>query len=125
MHLQFSVPGQPVPKGRPRLGAHGSTFTPSRTKHYEDAVKLLCRLAANQCRWRPTADLRYSVSLMFFTATARRKDIDNLTKAILDAMNHEAYKDDSQVDELHVYRRRDDTRPRVEVVVAVLGSLAS
>ena len=38
---RFTVPGPPVPKGRPRLGKGGHVFTPDQTRAYERKVALL------------------------------------------------------------------------------------
>lgn len=46
-------------------------------------------------------------------------DIDGYLKVVFDSMNGIAWDDDSQVQELHVYRRDDKERPRVEMAIAV------
>jgi crossover junction endodeoxyribonuclease RusA len=49
---------------------------------------------------------------------AKRGDLDNRIKVLLDALGGGiAYRDDSQVVELHAYRRDDAANPRVEVQV--------
>ena len=40
---------------------------------------------------------------------ANHKDLDNIAKTILDALNGVAYKDDKQVQELHVAKKYSDT----------------
>ena len=50
----------------------------------------------------------------------RRRDNDNITKTIKDALNGIAYVDDSQVAEEHFYRSIDRDAPRVEIVIEVL-----
>jgi crossover junction endodeoxyribonuclease RusA len=47
----------------------------------------------------------------------KRGDIDGRLKGLLDALNGIAYRDDSQVVELHAYRLDDKDHPRVEVQV--------
>ncbi len=44
------------------------------------------------------------------------RDVDNL-KLLLDSLKGFAYKDDSQVTELHIYKLKDKDNPRVEVEV--------
>ena len=38
MKVEFTVPGIPVGKGRPRFMKNGHTYTPQRTRDYEDKV---------------------------------------------------------------------------------------
>ena len=42
-------------------------------------------------------------------------DLDNRLKVLFDAMQGHAYKNDSQIVEIHAYRRDDKKRPRVEI----------
>jgi Holliday junction resolvase RusA-like endonuclease len=55
------------------------------------------------------------VSIAFYFATKRRRDLDNQNKLILDALTGIAYDDDSQIAELHLYRAYDAKRPRIEI----------
>src|SRR3954451_4835420 len=48
---------------------------------------------------------------------AKRGDLENRLKVLLDALNVIAYRDDSQVVELHAYRLDDKDHPRVEVQI--------
>lgn len=53
---------------------------------------------------------RLSVKVEVYPPDKRRRDLDNLTKALLDALEHAgAYQDDSQIDRLLIERgeRRD------------------
>lgn len=47
----------------------------------------------------------------------RSGDLDNRLKVLLDSLNGGAWKDDSQVVELHAYRYDDAKNPRVEVEI--------
>lgn len=112
--LAFVVPGDPVPKARPRV-VHGRTFTPERTRRAEQLVAAHARKAGA----RRLAG-RVAVELRFFRATARRCDLDNLCKAIMDSLNGVAWDDDDQVVELHAEKALDRERPRTEVLVREL-----
>ena len=51
----------------------------------------------------------------------KRGDLDNLLKAVLDALNGVAYVDDDQVQQIHAVRYDDKRAPRVEVGVVSLS----
>lgn len=106
----FTVDGRPVPKGRPRVTRHG-TYTPKSTQIFENAV----RAAWLECGEKPFEDgeaLEVMVNAyypippgtakskrgkMHLAPYLKRGDIDNIVKAVLDALNGYAYKDDSAV----------------------------
>lgn len=51
-------------------------------------------------------DGRISMRIELYPPDRRIRDIDNITKALLDACMHAGcYEDDSQIDELHIIRR--------------------
>jgi crossover junction endodeoxyribonuclease RusA len=60
-----------------------------------------------------------SVTLRIFRP-AKRGDLDNLLKVLLDALQGHAYHNDSQVGMLHAVRLDDKTNPRVEVEISQL-----
>jgi len=45
------------------------------------------------------------VSIIFSFSDKRRRDVDNYAKAILDCLTGVLYKDDSQIIELHLYKK--------------------
>lgn len=113
MQLRFVVPGNPVPKARPRLGQY-CVYTPRTTHRYEVEVRRCAYNAlANMKAW--DKDAIYAVMLRVFWQDKRRRDIDNQAKAILDALNGVVWKDDFQVDRLTIERGFDKNSPRVEV----------
>lgn len=107
--FSFFVPGDPQPKERPRARFNRGTnrvqvFTPSRTRKYEELVASYCRQAASLVDWAYSADERFAVKLIVHLKDGRRRDIDNIAKAVLDACNGEAWEDDWQVVRLDVSR---------------------
>lgn len=62
----------------------------------------------------------FSVRIDFFFKDRKRRDLANHEKLILDALIGIVYEDDSQIDELSLFRRHDAERPRVEVTVVPL-----
>lgn len=118
--LRFDVMGPPQPKQRARKGKGGHWFTPEPTRRYETAVKSAAAEAIAQRRadlppW-PT-DRRYRVTVWAVFGDNRRRDADNVGKAVLDALNGIAWKDDSQVEMLAVWRHVDRDNPHTAIAV--------
>jgi Holliday junction resolvase RusA-like endonuclease len=130
MKLAFVVEGPPQPKERARMGAGGRWFTPKRTREYETRVANAALVAMQLLKrsghvW--PRDAAYRVELLVCFPDARKRDGDNVLKAVLDGLNPRGksrmdgvWRDDSQVDTSTVVRRVDRTRPRVEVVVETI-----
>jgi Holliday junction resolvase RusA-like endonuclease len=93
----FIVKGEPVAKQRARI-VNGHSYTPAKTVDAEE----LMQWAYVGVRSGYIADRENSfvVEASFFCGNKRRKDVDNLLKLCLDALNGVAWKDDSQVTEI-------------------------
>lgn len=60
----------------------------------------------------------YSVSFLIYLPTARRQDLDNFAKCLLDSLTDAGViHDDSAVEEIHAYKRIDRGNPRTVIVV--------
>lgn len=95
--VEFELLIPPQPKGRHRTG-RGHTYTPAKTVAYEAAVK---QAWLKVCPGVPEWPMDAWISAEIAFAVARSsQDLDNLAKAVLDALNGVAYKDDSQVIDL-------------------------
>ncbi len=112
----ITIPGRPVPKGRPRLGVHGRkayVYTPPKTKEYEKLVGWVWRCAECKPLKGPIA-----VKLRLFIR-GRSGDVDNYSKSILDGLNGVAYEDDNQVIELQIrkfkVKRKEEERAEIEI----------
>lgn len=116
-YLRFTVPGRPVPKGRPRLGANGHVYTPRETQDAEDSIGWAGRRAL---RSRKPVAGPVSVTATFYVADRRRRDLDNLVKTVLDGLNGIAWADDSQVVALSSLVVLDPSNPRTDVTVTEL-----
>lgn len=122
--VHFHVPGQPVGKGRPRIGkvgAHARMFTPAKTVSYEGLVAHAAFLAMRgnglidgpvQVHMRLDCQIPASWSAKKQAQAAAgqirpttKPDADNVVKAIFDAINGVVWKDDVQVVELSVSKR--------------------
>lgn len=90
----FIVPGDPVPKHRPRVGK-GSAYTPKPTLAAEARVR--AAFTAALPGWQAEPDRTYGVLVQFTTRSGSQVDIDNGTKLVLDALNKVFWADDIQV----------------------------
>jgi Holliday junction resolvase RusA-like endonuclease len=131
----YTVYGEPVGKGRPRFakrGAFVSTYTPQKTKTYEDEIRMMAKAAmgsSEPLETPVTVAIYIRVGLPASYSKQKRKDalegilkptkkpdIDNIAKCFLDAMNDIVYFDDKQVVNLHITKVYAET-PAVEVMV--------
>lgn len=58
--------------------------------------------------------------MFFYFGTKRKADLDNFNKLWQDALTGVVYEDDSQICELHLFRKYDKANPRIEIVVEAL-----
>jgi crossover junction endodeoxyribonuclease RusA len=66
---------------------------------------------------------RIAVHLAVYPPDRRRRDLDNMPKAILDALTHAGvYADDSQIDDLQVVRMPTEKPGRVEVTITEIDA---
>ena len=133
--VMYTVYGEPVGKGRPRFakrGAFVSTYTPQKTKTYEDEIRMMTKAAmgSSQPLDTPvTVAIYIRVGIPASYSKQKRKDalegilkptkkpdIDNIAKCFLDGMNDIVYLDDKQVVNLHITKVYAET-PAVEVMV--------
>lgn len=133
--IRFSVPGDPVPKARPRattIGGVARMYTPDRTREYEQRVGMAARDV--MCKAPPMSGalavmltVRVSVpeswtkarradALVGLIHPASRPDADNYAKAVLDGLNGVAWRDDSQIVRMYVEKRYSAV-PGVDVVI--------
>ena len=119
MDVHFVVPGPVVPWQRAAsVGAR--RFTPAKQRAYQANVRVCALAARPRGPWLPTKASRYRVDVDAYLPDERRRDLDNIAKTILDAMNGVLYLDDSQITTLLVATHVDRERPRVEVHVVEL-----
>lgn len=109
--FSFVVPGNPVPKERPRV-VKGRTYTPARTVKAEDLVKFYARKARIPKLTGPV-----KLTATFYRQDAHACDVDNLAKLVQDALNGLAYEDDRQIVVLTAVKVIDREQPRTEVSV--------
>ena len=118
--MNYVVEGTPVGKGRPKFARRGkfvSTYTPTKTRTYEDTIKVAARQAMTiEPLQTPVTVFVYisvpipasyskkrkQACLSGFEKPMKKPDIDNVSKCFLDAMNGIVYVDDVQVISLHM-----------------------
>lgn len=132
--LEFTVPGTPIGKGRPkavRQGGFVRMYTPKQTIDYETDIAFKAALAMGDL---PVLDSAVSMTVTAFypipASWSKKKqqqalagllipgkpDLDNVGKAVLDALNGVVYVDDKQVVRL-LMTKAFSFEPRVEIKV--------
>lgn len=111
--VEFIVPGKPQGKARPRLARNGHTYTPRDTVEYENRVVRAYLRKYDEVSFRPEESLSVTIEAVFEPPASvsqvrrarmihgeyptKKPDLDNICKAIMDAMNGVVYPDDKQV----------------------------
>ena len=133
--VNYIVYGEPVGKGRPRFARRGtfvSTYTPQKTKTYEDEIRMMATAAmgASEPLDTPvTVAIYIRVGIPASYSKQKRKDalsgvlkptkkpdLDNVAKCHLDAIQGIIIFDDKLVVNLHVTKIYAETAA-VEVMV--------
>lgn len=122
--ISFKISGKIKGKARPKFGK-GYTYTPKDTVNYENYVKILYQQETNHIFDGPvkmviTAYFQipksYSKKKMIENPCPIKKpDADNIGKIIADSLNGIAYRDDSQVAEMHIFKKWSCSEEYVEV----------
>lgn len=136
--VRFTVPGQPVAKGRPRMAVrngHPTAYTPAKTVAYEGLIAMAAEKAMEgraliegavhivvtatfqiPASWSKKRKAAASSSLAWHTG---RPDGDNIMKAVGDGLNGVVWKDDSQVALCKVQKLYGE-KPGLDVLVEAL-----
>jgi Holliday junction resolvase RusA-like endonuclease len=121
MMVNFTVPGTPKGKGRPRFARRGNfvkTYTDAKTASYEDQIRFYALQAMGssdpldgpvavfiyiRCPIPPSYSKKRSKACLDQDERPTKKpDWDNCAKSICDAMNGVVIKDDSQIVDAYV-----------------------
>lgn len=137
MLISFEIPGEPVPQGRPRVTKTGVTYYDSKTKEYRELVKR-CATIAQTGRESLTGALALVVDCEFPVPESwpkykrqealngqwhiRRKDVDNVVKAVSDSCNGIIYDDDSQI-AVVIGTKSYSSEPKTKVKVIELNEI--
>jgi len=109
--IWFRVAGSPIGKARPRVTGRGA-YMPTAYCQWLDVVKreaLAYWAEHSECADKDCAVRDYdpahhaiALALVFRLPDRRRRDVDNLAGAIMDALNGVLWRDDSQIVRLSV-----------------------
>ena len=141
--LQFTVPGQPFGKERPRAAKRGkfmTLYTPQKTVNYEGLIahtamiamvgrKLILGAVSVELDIRVSipaswSKKRQAAAMRGEVAPTKKPDIDNVEKVLFDGMNGVVWKDDVQAVEVRKCKRYAET-PGVFVIVRELDMVAA
>ncbi len=141
--LTFTVPGAAVPKGRPKFARRGNfavAYTPEKTVSFENLVKSRADDAMNGREMylgpvQAVVNIYLPIpkswpkkfkemALAGQVGMTKKPDMDNIIKALFDAMNGIVFKDDSQV-VFSMSRKIYSTTPYTEVTIEATGQEAA
>ena len=139
--IEFTVPIDPIGKGRPRfstVAGHAIAYTPKKTKDAESIIRLYARRAMGN-EYPPERGTPFRVSIKaFFEIPAsyskrrhelclkglerpcKKPDIDNVVKLVLDSLNEFVFWDDKDIVELSISKHYAE-KARIEIVCEVLN----
>lgn len=124
MKYEFEVIGDIKGKARPRMNTlTGITYTPNSTKDYENLIRQYFKIKypkmvplENRVHIKINAYFKVpknaskkseEAMLEGKVSPAKKPDIDNVTKVVLDALNKMAFKDDNQITKIEVEKFYD------------------
>ena len=137
LSARFVVPGDPVGKGRPKFSTRNGfprAVTPEKTVNYETLVRMEYERQCKGIFFAADEALRLVITVyrMPNKSTSKKKradmiagkirpgkkpDMDNIIKAIQDALNKVAYVDDNQIVEVFVRKHYSEQPPCVEITI--------
>ena len=132
--VSCTVPGKPFAKQRPRASRRGritAIYTPKETVNYENLVKysyfeengdtklegpLESEIVATFPIPQSVSKKKYIDMIEGREYHTKKPDCDNIAKICLDALNHIAFNDDSQITDLTI-RKRYGENPNVKIAI--------
>ncbi len=128
MNLSFTIQGAPISINALYYNwGRRARILSNEGGEFKRKVRFLALEAMNRKKIR-VLTVPVSITIRYYFQT-RRGDVDNCTKAILDALEGVIYKNDSQVGDnsipnefcyeygLHCFKFKDKARPRTEVSI--------
>ena len=128
MIVAFSIPGQPVAKGRPRFARRGArimAYTDAKTATYENRVRaaamnamvgieplqgpVALMLTLNLQIPASWSNKRRGMAAVGTIAATKKPDADNILKGIKDGCNGIVWRDDAQVIHIVLHKKYSET----------------
>ena len=141
--IQFIVPGQPVPKGRPKFARRGKgvvAYTPGKTVAYEALVQREAgvAMAGRPPTARPVklvvslsleipsswSKKRRALAIAGTICATKKPDADNVLKGLKDGCNGVVWNDDAQVVCIELYKAYGAS-PHALIIVHELDGLSA
>ena len=139
--LKLVIPGEPCAQARPRFSTKGGfvrAYDPEKSRNYKAYIKYIASQEVQKVGWKVT-EQPIEVSIRAFMQIPKSKpkkfkmaaldgklrptkkpDVDNIFKAVTDALNGIAYADDKQIVKAAQSKWYAE-EPRMEVSVKVLS----
>ena len=131
--IAFTVAGEPKGKERPRFCHNGQIYTPKQTTTYEQQIIVGYYKQCGNVKFDENSQLELFVKAYYkIPKSASKKkriamlseeirptkkpDVDNILKAVADALNGVCYKDDKNIVKMSIEKFYSDV-PRIEVIV--------
>jgi Holliday junction resolvase RusA-like endonuclease len=135
IQIMFTVYGEPIAKGRPRVTTRGKfpvVYTPEKTRTYETEVGMMAKAAMGNTE--PLEGALEAFIYVTFPVPAsyskkrteaclsgsekhiKKPDLDNVIKSVIDGMDKIVFENDSQITSIHSTKVYGEVA-KVEVVV--------
>ena len=128
--VSFTLPGPPVAWHRPKLsrsnridGRGVRVIKRDEDVKYQQAIAQsgihALQLWSQSFKqiWFATSDCEWELEIEFYVHDLRKRDVDNMTKNVMDALSGITYDDDKSVVRLIVTKRLDREKPRTIVTL--------
>ena len=132
MTVEFTVPGNPVGKGRPRFTKIGHAYTPKSTVEYESFIRKCYKEQCGNSMLEGAVCMTLMVYVPVPKSAPKKKqaqmlsgeirpltkpDNSNILKGVEDALNGVAYTDDKQICDHDGIHKFYSENPRVDVTL--------
>ncbi len=111
--IKFVVHGTPIPKQSYRAVKGGGYLYP-RVVAWEQLISAYARQVMGG---RSPLFGNLAMTILFVLPDHRKRDLDNLSKAVCDSLNGIVFEDDSQIVDLHLTKRVSKQAPGIFVTI--------